>query len=74
MAALGVTPDGCVVVEDSLVGTTAGLAAAAAVLGVPSLQSLEPAAGLTLRETLVGLEVSDLADVLAGRDAAGVPA
>jgi HAD superfamily hydrolase (TIGR01509 family) len=76
MAALGVTPDSCVVVEDSLVGTTAGLAAGAAVLGVPSLQSLQPAPSLVLRDTLVGVVVADLADVLAahvlpGRDPAG---
>jgi HAD superfamily hydrolase (TIGR01509 family) len=70
MAALGVAPDGCVVVEDSQVGTTAGLAAGAVVLGVPSLQPLEPAPGLVLRATLVGVGVPELADVLAGREPA----
>ncbi|MGY1633272.1 HAD family hydrolase [Geodermatophilus sp. SYSU D01186] len=72
MAALGVTPDGCVVLEDSLAGVTAGLAAGAAVLGVPSLQPLEPAPGLVLRETLAGVRPAHLADVLAARDADGV--
>ncbi|MCW2536644.1 MAG: putative haloacid dehalogenase [Modestobacter sp.] len=74
MAALGVGPAGCVVVEDSVVGTTAGLAAGAAVLGVPSLQPLHPAVGLTLRATLMGVGVADLADVLARPDLADVPA
>ncbi|WP_308128121.1 HAD family hydrolase [Modestobacter italicus] len=69
MAALGVEPGGCLVIEDSQVGVAAGLAAGAAVLGVPSLQSLEPAAGLVLRETLAGLTVDDLGDLLSSRTA-----
>jgi HAD superfamily hydrolase (TIGR01509 family) len=64
MTALGVEPGGCVVVEDSAVGVAAGLASGAAVLGVPSLQSLEPAAGLVLRDSLAGLTVADLVDVV----------
>jgi HAD superfamily hydrolase (TIGR01509 family) len=64
MAALGVEPRSSLVVEDSQVGVTAGLAAGAAVLGVPSLQPLEAADGLTLRETLAGLTVDDLALLL----------
>jgi HAD superfamily hydrolase (TIGR01509 family) len=67
MAALGVYPAGCVVLEDSVAGTTAGLAAGAAVLGVPSLQPLLPAPGLVLRETLDGVALADLTDVLAAR-------
>jgi HAD superfamily hydrolase (TIGR01509 family) len=63
MDALGVEPAGCVVVEDSLVGVTSGLAAGAAVLGVPSLQSLEPRAGLLLRDSLVGVGVAELVDL-----------
>lgn len=66
-ASLGVDPTGCVVVEDSLVGVTAGLAAGMAVLGVPVLQTLPPAPGLTLRETLAGVGLADLAEVLAAR-------
>jgi HAD superfamily hydrolase (TIGR01509 family) len=69
MAALGVQPDGCVVLEDSVAGVTAGLAAGAAVLGVPSLQPLEPAPGLVLRDTLAGVRLAHLTDVLAARDA-----
>ena len=64
MAALEVAPGGCVVVEDSHVGVTAGLAAGAAVIGVPSLQPLEPSAGLVLLRTLSGLTVADLVEVL----------
>lgn len=64
MAALGVQPGSSLVVEDSAVGVTAGLASGAAVLGVPSLQSLEPRPGLVLRASLAGLAVADLADLL----------
>jgi HAD superfamily hydrolase (TIGR01509 family) len=68
MAGLAVEPGECVVVEDSITGVTAGLAAGAAVLGVPSLQPLQPAPGLTVRAALTGVGVADLADVLADRD------
>lgn len=61
MAALAVEPENCVVIEDSLVGVTAGLAAGAAVLGVPSLQPLAPVPGLVLAGSLAGLGVGDLA-------------
>jgi HAD superfamily hydrolase (TIGR01509 family) len=60
MTALYVAPAGCLVVEDSLVGATAGLAAGATVLGVPSLQPLEPMAGMVLRSTLARITVTDL--------------
>jgi HAD superfamily hydrolase (TIGR01509 family) len=73
MAALGVEPGDCVVVEDSESGVAAGLAAGAAVLGVPTVQKIQPATGLTLRGGLVGVDVGVLADVLAARTAAGVP-
>jgi len=70
MAALTVEPRSSLVVEDSQVGVTAGLASGATVLGVPSLQPLEPADGLTLRATLARLTVEDLAGLLADRPAA----
>ncbi|MBM7804261.1 HAD superfamily hydrolase (TIGR01509 family) [Geodermatophilus bullaregiensis] len=73
-AALGVDPADCVVVEDSAAGVAAGLAAGAAVLGVPSLQPLTPAPGLVLRDTLAGVGLDGLAGVLAGRDAVDAPA
>jgi HAD superfamily hydrolase (TIGR01509 family) len=74
MAALRADPAGCVVVEDSTVGVTAGLAAGAAVLGVPSLQPLAPAPGLTLRETLAGVGVATLEDALARPEPVDRPA
>jgi HAD superfamily hydrolase (TIGR01509 family) len=74
MAALGVEPGACVVVEDSESGVAAGLAAGAAVLGVPTVQELAPAPGLTLRSGLVGVDVAGLADVLAARTPVDVPA
>ena len=70
MAALGVEAAGCVVVEDSLVGVTAGLAAGAAVLGVPSLQALESAPGLVLRDSLAGVGLAELREVLMTRQLA----
>jgi HAD superfamily hydrolase (TIGR01509 family) len=74
MTALGVAPGECVVVEDSLAGITAGLAAGAAVLGVPTVQEVPPAPGLTLRDGLVGVGPADLAAVLADADLEDVPA
>jgi len=71
MAALGVEPAGSVVIEDSLVGVTAGLAAGVAVLGVPSLQPLYPQPGLALRDSLLGLTVTELDELLAGSAVAG---
>jgi HAD superfamily hydrolase (TIGR01509 family) len=75
MAALGVEPAGCVVIEDSESGVTAGLAAGAAVLGVPTVQALAPAPGLILRDGgLVGAGVAELDGVLAARTRVDVPA
>jgi HAD superfamily hydrolase (TIGR01509 family) len=70
MAALGVDPAGSVVIEDSVSGVAAGLAAGAAVLGVPSLQPIPPAPGLVLRDSLAGVGLAELADVLAYEDPA----
>ena len=70
MTALGVDPAGCVVIEDSVAGVTSGLVAGAAVLGVPSLQPLAPEPGLTLRSSLVGVGLDELAEVLAAREQA----
>jgi HAD superfamily hydrolase (TIGR01509 family) len=67
-AALRVDAGRCAVVEDSLAGVTSALAAGAAVLGVPSLQPLAPAPGLTLRASLVGVRLADLAALVADRE------
>ena len=64
MAALDVEPAECVVVEDSQVGIASGLAAGAAVLGVPAMQAVAPAPGLTLRDGLAGVGLPELAEVL----------
>jgi HAD superfamily hydrolase (TIGR01509 family) len=69
-AALGADVRRCVVVEDSVVGVTAGLAAGAVVLAVPAMQAIDPAPGLVLRSTLGGLTPDDLAALLADRPAA----
>lgn len=65
MTALGVQPGECLVIEDSLAGVTSGLAAGAAVLGVPALQQLPELPGLTARDTLVGVDVDALRAVSA---------
>jgi HAD superfamily hydrolase (TIGR01509 family) len=70
MERLGVQPEQCVVIEDSQAGISAGLAAGAAVLGVPTLQVVPPAPALTLRDGLVGVGPAELADVLADADLA----
>lgn len=73
MAALGVSAEHSVVIEDSLVGVTSGLAAGAAVLGVAGLQPVPPAPGLVQCDSLTGIGPAELADVLAGRVPAGAP-
>ena len=65
MQALAVDPGECVVVEDSQAGVTAGLAAGAAVLGVPALQPVAEAPGLTLLDSLAGVDVAFLEDLVA---------
>ncbi|HEV7171392.1 HAD family phosphatase [Pedococcus sp.] len=68
MDALDVLPQECVVVEDSEAGITAGLAAGIAVLGVPTMQVVAPAPGLTLRDGLVGIGPDELATLLTDTD------
>ena len=67
MAALGVEPGECVVIEDSQAGITAGLAAGVAVLGVPDGAGGRAGAGAHPARRLVGVGVAELADVLADR-------
>ena len=74
MAALGVEPGECVVIEDSQVGIASGLAAGVAVLGVPAMQAVEHAPGLTLQASLVGTDVAFLAGLLRPRDLASADA
>jgi HAD superfamily hydrolase (TIGR01509 family) len=65
MQALAVDPTECVVIEDSQAGVTAGLAAGVAVLGVPALQPVADAPGLTLLDSLAGVDVAFLEDLVA---------
>ena len=65
MQALAVDPGECFVIEDSQAGVTAGLAAGAAVLGVPALQPVAEAPGLTLLDSLAGVDVAFLEDLVA---------
>jgi HAD superfamily hydrolase (TIGR01509 family) len=74
MAGLGAEPGECVVIEDSEAGISSGLAAGAAVLGVPAVQQVRPAPGLVLRDGLVGVDVPFLADVLVRRNLVDAPA
>jgi HAD superfamily hydrolase (TIGR01509 family) len=74
MTELGVEPGECVVIEDSQAGIASGLAAGAAVVGVPVMQFVEPAPGLTLRTTLVGIGIPLLQRLLRPRDLASVDA
>ncbi|MGI9644882.1 MAG: HAD family hydrolase [Ilumatobacteraceae bacterium] len=60
-ADLGVDPGDCVAIEDSPTGVTSALAAGCATLGVPHKVPLPPADGLTLVDSLVGMDVDDLA-------------
>jgi HAD superfamily hydrolase (TIGR01509 family) len=63
-ALLGVPIAECVAVEDSPTGIAAAEAAGAAVLAVPCEVAIPDAPGRVVRESLVGLRVEDLAEVL----------
>ena len=52
---IGVRPDQCVVLEDSLTGTRAGRAAGALVVAVPSLVDIEPSHGMRVVRSLTEL-------------------
>ena len=59
-AALGVEPARCVAIEDSPTGTASALAAGCATLGVPHVVALSAANGLTVVDTLVGVDITTL--------------
>ncbi len=73
MAALDVDPAGCVVLEDSPTGATAGNAAGAHVIAVPDLAKVPPAPRRTVRHTLAGLSVPELARIAGVSVAPRVP-
>ncbi|WP_375499374.1 HAD family hydrolase [uncultured Jatrophihabitans sp.] len=57
---LGVPAAACVAVEDSPTGIASAEAAGCAVIAVPSETAVHPAAGIWVRDTLVGLTVAEL--------------
>jgi HAD superfamily hydrolase (TIGR01509 family) len=63
---LGVPPARCVAIEDSPLGIAAAEAAGCAVLAVPSEVEIEPAPTRTVRRSLVGVSVADLAALVQG--------
>jgi HAD superfamily hydrolase (TIGR01509 family) len=63
---LGVEPGRCVAVEDSPLGIAAAEAAGCVVLGVPSEIVIEPAPTRTIRASLVGVSVAELAALVRG--------
>jgi beta-phosphoglucomutase-like phosphatase (HAD superfamily) len=61
---LGVDITRAVVLEDSANGVRAGWAAGAHVVAVPHMVPVEPRDRVTVRDTLVGLDVPALEDLL----------
>ena len=68
-AALGVEPSACLAIEDSPTGAASALAAGCATLGVPHVVSIPAAPGLTIIDSLDGLDVDALRRVHAARHA-----
>jgi HAD superfamily hydrolase (TIGR01509 family) len=61
---LDVDPRSTLAIEDSPLGITAAEAAGCAVLAVPSEVKIEPGPTRTVRESLVGMTVADLAELV----------
>ncbi len=61
---LGLGPEHCVAIEDSPVGLTSALGAGLAVLVVPSEVPIEPQPGITVRASLDGVTVAELAALI----------
>ena len=59
-AALGVDPGDCVAIEDSPTGVASALAAGCVTLGVPHVVPVAARAGLTILDSLVGIDVAAL--------------
>jgi len=57
---LGVDAADCVVIEDTVAGAAAGLAAGAVVVAVPSLQTIDEAPGQVILSSLRGVDVARL--------------
>ena len=59
-AALGVDPRACVAIEDSPTGVASAVAAGCATLGVPHVVPVAAAPGLTIVQSLVGVDLARL--------------
>jgi beta-phosphoglucomutase-like phosphatase (HAD superfamily) len=59
-AALGVEPSACLAIEDSPTGVASALAAGCATLGVPHVVSIPSAPGLTIIDSLIGIDIDAL--------------
>jgi HAD superfamily hydrolase (TIGR01509 family) len=59
-AALGVDPRACVAIEDSPTGVASALAAGCVTLGVPHVVPVPAAAGLTVVDSLAGIDLATL--------------
>lgn len=62
---LGVEPDRCVAIEDSATGAASAEAAGCFVLAVPCDAPVPPSGHRTLRDSLVGVDIDVLGDLLA---------
>ena len=62
---LDVDPAACVAIEDSPTGIAAATGAGCAVLAIPCEVPIEPAESRVVRDSLVGVDLAVLADVLA---------
>ncbi len=61
---LGVAATDCVAIEDSVTGATSARDAGCAVLVVPAAVPVEGLSGVTLRDSLIGMSLAGLADLL----------
>jgi HAD superfamily hydrolase (TIGR01509 family) len=65
---LGVGIDDCLVVEDSVAGVRAGVAAGAAVVAVPYYVDIPPGEGCTIWRSLAGRDLSSLVSAFRAND------
>lgn len=64
-ALLGVEPENCVVLEDSITGARAGNAAGSVVVGIPNIVDIPPAPDRVIVPSLVGLDLASLTTIYA---------
>jgi HAD superfamily hydrolase (TIGR01509 family) len=64
---LGVRPQDCIALEDSLPGLASAEAAGCRVVGIPHLVALEPSPGRIIIPTLAGIDVASLAALAAAQ-------